>query len=37
MNALRSEGVETTAPDAHAPLGLRNVVTSWSCSPDATT
>ena len=28
MNAERSVGVETTAPDAQAPLGLRKRVTS---------
>jgi len=36
MNALTSAGVETTAPDAHAPLGLRNDVTSWSSCPGST-
>ena len=29
MNAERSVGVETIAPDAHAPLGLRKRVTSF--------
>ena len=28
MNAPTSSGVETIAPDAQAPLGLRNVVRS---------
>jgi hypothetical protein len=37
MKALRSAGVETIAPKAHAPLGLRNVETSWSATPGAVT
>ena len=36
MNAPRSAGVETMAPDAQAPLGLRNVVTSCGGLPGST-
>jgi hypothetical protein len=37
MKADRSAGVETIAPEAHAPLGLRKVVTSWGRAPGSTT
>ena len=36
MNLLRSAGVETIPPDAHAPLGLRKVLTSVGLLPGAT-
>jgi hypothetical protein len=36
MKALSSAGVETTPLDAHATLGLSDVVTCWSSSPGAT-
>ena len=36
MKAFRSRGVETIAPEAQAPLGLRKVETSWGSSPGAT-
>ena len=37
MNAPRSSGVDTMAPDAHAPLGLSAVVTSCGGCPGGTT
>src|SRR6516165_6731722 len=36
MKVPRSAGVETMAPDAHAPLGLRNMVTSCGGLPGST-
>src|SRR3954447_22932145 len=37
MKAERSVAVERIAPDAHAPLGLRKVVTSCGLAPGLTT
>jgi len=37
MNVFRSVGVETIAPDAHAPEGLSRVLTSCGAFPGAVT
>ena len=37
MNVPTSAGVETIAPDAHAPLGLKALLTSCGSVPGPTT